>query len=186
MKFEDFQTLPEIQKLLDRIAEPVFAIDMSLHDEMDKYYIAGGTKKGKVPRRIPKRVHSEKDLERVLELFEECQAYRDRVLEILLEHKPLQRELVRAIDLAESCLLRWPAYKELRNERARHLALLRVVGPIEDRLLKVKGLVERCELVISNLDHTHFTLKEIREIGVVYLSRRDPTKMGSSATRRVG
>jgi hypothetical protein len=186
MKFDDFKELPEIQKLLERVAEPVFDVDVSLHDEMDKYYIAGGTKKGKVPRRIPKRVHSEKDLERVLELFEECQAYRDRVLEILVEHKPLYRELKRAIDLAESCLIGWPAYRELKNERARHLALMRAVGPIHDRLNKVKNLVERCELVISNLDHTHFTLKEIREIGVVYLNRRDPTKMGSSTVRRAG
>ena len=92
----------------------------------------------------------------------------------------------RAVDLAESCLLDWPAYRELKNERARNLAMMRVVDPIHERLLKVKGLVERCEMVISNLDHTHFTLKEIREIGVVYLNRRDPMKMSGAATRRAG
>jgi hypothetical protein len=186
MNFDDFQQLPEIKKLLSRVSDPVFDIDKSLHDELDKYYIAGGTKKGKIPRRIPKQIHSERDLERVLELFEECQAYRDRVLEILLEHKPLQRELKRAQDLAESCLLSWPSYKELRNERSRRLAMLRITGPIEDRLLQVNSLVERCEMLISNLDHTHFTLKEIREIGVVYLNRRDPMKMASAVARQAG
>ena len=162
-----------IKDILKKSGSPAFILDPSIEQELVRTRVATKNLKDKEERFIPQAIHSHSDLQELVSLFETCQAYRDRVTDILTGLLPVRRELKILIRMAEEYIYR--NYRRemstLKTENMRSLKVTESIRPLQDKFDRVRTMIELAEIVKQNLTDTYFTLREIAHIGIEVMAQ---------------
>jgi hypothetical protein len=170
---EDVKNDPELVGLLERLDNPKWKLDSSIITEIERMFIF--TKPGqdafvRPSAEIPITFHSENDLVPLAQQYDQAQAYRDRAIAIMLSVKVLSKSLNKFWRIGEVTAKKYPVIQNL-DSLTYKVTLDDLLKPLRDQLDAVEHLVDACETIIGNLTNSHFALREIKEIGITYLSR---------------
>lgn len=167
----DLREHPEIKGALDKLAKsPKFQVDMSLMDEIEGLVsVAKESRAGAEALRLPKRYKTSEDLHKLSAFFAETQANRDRVIEIKHSFLELQRSLKILHKKFLGVIYQYKAISKLSPAPAREATIDYILEPLLDRMSKVDMIMNAASEADRNLGNTHFTLKELRAIGVIFI-----------------
>jgi len=162
---------PELIKMVRTVTENAkYQVDMSLVDEMQGYVsVAKKAREKAHAMRLPDRYQTEADLHELAKFFKEVQANRDRVIEIKIGFLPLRRSLKRIMEEAVALLYQYPVVAKVSPAPARDAIRDKILGPLRDVSSKVEMMIEIASEVDRHLGNAHFSLKELKAIGIIYI-----------------
>ena len=132
---------PVIQKLLHGVKRPLYTVDESVFEELQKYF-------------VEIKPISEVDILDANEKLAQIQAYRDRTVSLLVGMNHVQASLERLFSMAEGVVyLRPDVRKSSQYEKA--IIVRDVVREVSDKLEMVKAVVNSAELVMKNLNSSY-------------------------------
>jgi hypothetical protein len=149
-----------------------YQIDDSLLEELDAYLSVAKSLKGKI-RKIPYGVNGPEDLKIIGMLFSRTQSYKDRVREIDIKFL----ELLGAFRVLKKGAVEylWNMYggelSDLKPVARQQIFIDGVLSDIDEFVAKAEMVREKAQIIIQNLTDSHFTLKEISAIAVMFTPR---------------
>lgn len=130
----------------------------------------------------------EKDMLRLVHSFEKCQAYMDRLVELRLELIEKQTTLQKLVKDAQSYLLM--TYPEqirgMKNESERGAFFHGVMPGLMGTVDKVQTLLNKVEILQSNLKDAHFSLRETQAGAKAVWDYRAMTLSTTNRSRGIG
>jgi len=159
-----------------------FKIDKSLMGELRKnFVIAQNFKEGdKDLRRVPLCSYGPKEAAKLMSLFEETQALRDRTLAIKLGILSMQTELKQIETVSRQYIYEKYGnyFSGMKSEAIREIYMGNLLDPLFDMLKEVNYYIEVANLIYDNLKDTYFTLKELKDIACLFLISSRMTDRG--------
>jgi len=160
----------EIRK---KLVSNKFKIDSSLMGELKKNFIvAQSFKEGdKELRRIPVCSYGPKEAAKLMFLFEETQALRDRTLAIKLGIMSMLNEIKQIETLGRHYVYEHYGsyFSNMKSEAIREIYMSNLLDPLFEKLKEITHYIEVSNLIYDNLKDTYFTLKEIKDIACLFL-----------------
>jgi hypothetical protein len=161
----------EIHSIFNALEERAkFKIDMSLMDEMvQAVSVAKEMRAAADQMRLPSRYKTSDDLHELAKFFREAQAKRDRVIEVKLDHMPLRRSLETFWDRSLGVIYRYDSVAKMSPAPRREATINYVLQPLKERIRDVDLIIEAASEADRHLGNVHFTLKELKAIGTIYI-----------------
>ena len=179
-RFEDaleLRTHVEIAAIFKALEQPKLKVDMSLMDEMvSAVSVAKDMRAHADSMRLPSKYKTEEDLHKLAAFFAEAQSKRDRVVEVKLDHMPLKRSLGRFWDRAVATLYQYESFYKITPAPRRDSYLDMILEPLKDRISEVDMILEAASEADRHLGNVHFTLKELKAIGVTFIEGKRAQK----------
>lgn len=155
---------------------PNMKIDESLIDEMRTYFVA--TQDGQLHPKghtFPSGMNGKSDLVALDELFTRIAGYRERIAHIKVGLHLVKAELDDLVEAAERYLQRnWEEeFSTLKTIEQRDKMRKSVLLPIHKSFSSHKKVLEVARIVDENLKDSFFTLKQVQELALNTIDRRD-------------
>ena len=169
---DELKNDPFVDRIREILNQKKLHVDPALFHEVKSYLVFRKETHDEIERPVPERIDSVKDLQCLEGFFEEVQAYRDRVTEILMDLAVIHRRLKNLWLYSNAWCNEQPAITEgLRTADQREAAISLILKPLHDRYSYVKMFQKVCELADKNLASSHFALKELKETAEIHLSK---------------
>lgn len=154
-----------IKKIIKRVEGGYYNTDETLITELNSYYIAATQKKGKEVRQIPLE-YKKKSLVKLLSLFEEIQAYKDRVTRIQVNVSKQLKKIQALKDSAIAYLYKTYGTQFLvfKTDAIRKTVIDGVLEPLTKKMLEIEIVMNTATLVKENLNDTFFSLRVIKDL----------------------
>jgi len=170
MQWEQFRSDPLVAMAIERVEkEMAFRLDDSLHRELDTYFVASLPTATGEKRSLPTRLSRDSDFEVVIGTLEDIQAKRDRVTQILLSLQSFRARITDLFEIIEGHLYKRKEIQELKSEYMRTAVVHSIVPELQQRISNVKVLIDKCDLIVRNLDKTYYTIATMLEAARFYM-----------------
>lgn len=172
-------TIYEINKEVSEKMSPM--IDRSLIDELKNYYIFSVKMKDRENRPVPLHFNNANEWEILISLNEQCQAYKDRVLDILFSFTRVKQKLEKMHRQANAYIINnYSTFiSNLKDSNQRNIIIDDILEPLTSLYEEIKQLSSRCEQTTLNLNSTSYSLREIKEIAIKVHDMRSASKHAS-------
>ncbi len=147
----------------------VFSIKLNDKDRStDKSKDKSKDKEEHVARPVPLTFYQTEDWEALQQLVEQCQAYKDRVLDIQFNFVRVKQDLEKLWKQAEAYIVvnYSKVISNYKDAHQRKIITSYIFQALSDLEGDIKILTEKCEQVVSNLTSASYALKEIKDIAM--------------------
>ncbi len=145
-------------------------VDASLVDEIvSAVSNAKESRQSVKSMRMPRSLKTEDEMHKLVKLYNEVQAKRDRVIEIKLDHIPLKNTLQTLYDRALGFLMNERSVYAITPAPRRDATIKLLLQPLIERQREVDLIIQSADTASTHLKDTYYTLKELREIGTTYV-----------------
>jgi hypothetical protein len=143
-------------------------LDRSLFDELKGYYVFSIKIKDREDRPVPAHYNTTGEWEILSNLNEQCQAYRDRVLDIQFSFTRIRQDIEKLQRQANAYILNnYSVFiANLKDSAQRTMIIEDIIEPLTTLHEEISELSKKCEQTTSNLNSTSYSLKEIKEIAL--------------------
>lgn len=167
MEFDDIKNGDGfLERLNIKVESGFYDTDKTLLDELNLYYLAS-LRDGKDDiRKIPTSFKNRSSVRQLVALFEENQAYKDRVVQIQVASLIKAKKLRRIKSAAEAYLYKTygTLLSNLKSEAMRRTVMDDILEKISKKIDELEILTETSDLVKENLTNTHFVLTNIKDL----------------------
>lgn len=166
---DDIKNDPFIVSINDEVSNHLSKqLDRSLFDELRGYYIFSVKMKDKEDRPVPQHYNTTSEWETLNSLNEQCQAYRDRVLDIQFSFTKIRQDLEQLQRQANAHILNnYSSFiSNLKDSAQRAMIIEDILEPVTALYEEIKELGKKCEQTTSNLNSASYSLKEIKEVAL--------------------
>jgi hypothetical protein len=176
VKWDNFRLDPLVATAVKRVkTEAAFKLDQSLHRELERYFVASIPSAGGEKRGLPIKLSQDADFELAIAKLEEIQANRDRVVQIMLSLISLKARSGDLTELIEGHLYKRPEVQELKSEYMRSTVISSIAPEVYRLYNDAKVLIEKCDVIVKNLDKTYYTITAMLEAARFY-RRSNPAR----------
>lgn len=169
LKSED----PFFVKTREILSDSKFNIDLSILNELEKYFVIcdGFKEGGSRLRHVPVCSYGSKEAAQLLSLFEKTQALRDRTLSIKLGLLSLMSELRHIEAIGKQYIFENynSSIQAMKTESIRQISIDILLSPLSEKIMEISDIIDMANLVYENLKDTYFSLKEIKDIACAFL-----------------
>jgi len=175
---EQLKETQAVKDLLKKVRKgSKYSVDARVIDEIYSMNVVNSyDADGSSIRRLLTSINTTAELQDLASLFEEVQAYRDRLTTINIKYTIIRRDLMFLQQLSESLLYQYPVIAKLKTKEQRESVMADIIKPLVNRIVLVKNILSACELMMKNLDNTYFTLKAVKDVAFVVLNINDKYK----------
>ena len=168
---EQLKNAPAIKTLLKKLTKSKYTVEPKLIKEIyDMNVVHRFDKDGNSIHRLLTNINTTDELQQLASLFEEVQAYKDRLTTINITYTVMKRDLLFLLKLCESFLYQYPVISKLKTEKQRDSKISEVLKSLVSTIVTVKNILSACELMLSNLSNTFFTLKAVKDVAFVVIN----------------
>jgi hypothetical protein len=154
----------EIQQILAKVSSPKFDVDASLHQELQRYFLAALSHGDGEQSYLPKEIRSKDEVLATIPVFHRIQANRDRVIAIKMGLQDIYQNLLKLWDLGYMFIMEQDAeIKNLRSAEQRDRAVGQILSELSEKMKNFENLIAKCKEVTDNLNSTYYILHAMLE-----------------------